>query len=315
MPSLARYKPDILCKLGRAAGHAINNGNSKVLFCKKHKVAWLSDSSRPHKCNGINLAKIGRITMTGQGSNQGPSHPQPQISALAQADRWMKERDNIIQNLLKEKDSLQSRITMIDNTLAEMQKLSTIHYPAITPVEPRCFPSDPIIEKKPRAETTARIQQINDLLGQGISKHGIAAKLSMTYVALHAFMKYHHLEKQESVQAEPIAPQVEDTKLSVDEDLHGGVTVPFGVDFVFDPAIRAANTQQLKEELTKRQHGNKNLSVEFLTTASGPIRLHVHVATVDHFGDGQTNKDSTGHVHRISKWAVAFMHNHFHQWQ
>ena len=87
------------------------------------------------------------------------------------------------------------------------------------------------------------------------------------------------------------------------------VVVPFGISFTYDPAARAANRAQLKEETVKRQRGGKGRTVEFITVAA---KNHVHVVTLDHFGDGQTNKDATGHVHRLCRWEMIEAHGHDH---
>jgi len=87
------------------------------------------------------------------------------------------------------------------------------------------------------------------------------------------------------------------------------VVVPFGISFTYDPAARAANRAQLKEETVKRQRGGKGRTVEFITVAA---KNHVHVVTLDHFGDGQTNEDATGHVHRLCRWEMIEAHGHDH---
>ena len=87
------------------------------------------------------------------------------------------------------------------------------------------------------------------------------------------------------------------------------VVVPFGISFVYDPAARTANRAQLKEETVKRQRGGKGRTVEFITVVA---KNHVHVVTLDHFGDGQTNKDATGHVHRLCRWEMIEAHGHDH---
>ena len=87
------------------------------------------------------------------------------------------------------------------------------------------------------------------------------------------------------------------------------VVVPFGISFAYDLGASAATRAQLKEETVRRQRGGKCRVVEFITVAT---KNHVHVATVDHFGDGQTNNDATGHVHRLCRWEMIEAHGHDH---
>lgn len=71
-----------------------------------------------------------------------------------------------------------------------------------------------------------------------------------------------------------------------------------------------ATTEELQNE-TRRQQGGQKQRHAHLKTSSN--RNHRHAAQVDFFGEGQTEVDSSGHVHRVSQFLIRAAHGHSHQ--
>jgi len=79
----------------------------------------------------------------------------------------------------------------------------------------------------------------------------------------------------------------------------GKVVVPFGCSFKCFTDAKSGRREDLRSETIKRQKGQPNKRVEFITTVECD---HVHVAVVDRMGYGITQKDATGHIHSVIKW-------------
>jgi len=65
----------------------------------------------------------------------------------------------------------------------------------------------------------------------------------------------------------------------------------------------------LKEEIKRQTRGKKAGYAYLLTTTA---RRHEHRAILDFFGDGRTQTDDSGHVHRIEKFEIHTQANHCH---
>jgi len=70
-----------------------------------------------------------------------------------------------------------------------------------------------------------------------------------------------------------------------------------------------ATGDELRAEV-KRQQGGQKTKRATLTTSTA--RSHRHTAKVDFFGDGQTDVDASGHVHRVSLFVLSRAQGHSH---
>lgn len=74
-----------------------------------------------------------------------------------------------------------------------------------------------------------------------------------------------------------------------------------------------ATMDELEAEVVRQQQGQRGKSVDLATTIrSSGEKKHSHRARVDHFGDGHTLADDTGHAHRIVRFVVTGAHKHIH---
>lgn len=77
---------------------------------------------------------------------------------------------------------------------------------------------------------------------------------------------------------------------------------------------RAASIEELNREVDRQQQGQKSKTVVLATTTTRGkgSNGHGHQVRVDRFGDGNTVADSSGHVHRVTRFLVGRAHGHAH---
>jgi len=136
-------------------------------------------------------------------------------------------------------------------------------------------------------------EQVLALYLEGNAITAIAEQLKITRESVDQHLRI--LRKEGRL---PSVSTVQSTSAATDETID-----------VDDGDEDGASLDDLKAEVLRQQDGKKGKPVFLYTT---PTRSHVHEAIVDHFGDGHTTSDASGHVHRVYRFVLSAAHNHRH---